>query len=61
MSTQTATQTGLSATMTKIDKVVRESHAEREGHTAEGYWTERTESRGTMQPRKFVPTCCGKR
>lgn len=58
MTTQTAT---LSATMTKIDKVVREFHAEREGHTAEGYWTERTEIRGTMMPRRFVPTCCGKR
>lgn len=45
-------------TMDRIDKVVREAHAAREGHPCEGYWTERTEEKGIMQPRRFVPTCC---
>jgi hypothetical protein len=54
------TQT-LSRTMQRIDKVVRESHLTREGHTAEGYWTENTYSNGKMTPRQFVPTCCGRR
>ena len=51
----------LSRTMQRIDKVVRESHEEREGHPCEGYWTERTDDGDTMQPRRFVPTCCGRR
>lgn len=51
----------LSPTMTKIDTVVRAKHEAREGHPCEGYWTEREYANDTMQPRRFVPTCCGRR
>ena len=56
MSTQT-----LSATMTRIDKGVRAMHAERVGHTAEGYWTDPAQKGGMMYPRQFVTTCCDDR
>lgn len=57
----TTTQT-LTGTMKRIDVVVRAKHEEREGHAAEGYWTERTyDGKGSMMPRQFVPTCCGRR
>ena len=55
------TTTEMSPTLVRIDRVVRELHEEREGHTAEGHWTERACARGRMMPRQFVPTCCGKR
>ena len=51
----------MTKTMTKIDKVVREAHEAREGHPCEGYWTERTYDADTMHPRRFIPTCCGRR
>ena len=51
----------MTKTMQKIDKVVRDAHEEREGHTCHGYWTERYYVGDKMQPRKFVPTCCGRR
>lgn len=51
----------MSKTMDRIDKVVRDSHEDREGHPCEGYWTERGYDGDTMHPRRFVPTCCGKR
>ena len=48
-------------TMTRIDNTVRDLHEKREGHPCEGYWTDRTDDGATMQPRRFVPTCCGVR
>jgi hypothetical protein len=51
----------MTTTMKRIDETVRAMHEEREGHTCEGYWTERTEVGGKMFPREFVPTCCGRR
>lgn len=47
--------------MNRIDKGVRELHEKREGHVCEGYWTEIQYVGATMHPRKFVPTCCGRR
>lgn len=49
------------STLERVDRAVREAHATREGHPAEGYWTDRTTRNGRMMPRRFVPTCCGRR
>lgn len=51
----------MNETMDRIDRVVRDQHEQREGHPAEGHWTERGYVGSKMTPRQFVPTCCGRR